>query len=352
MAKSFVSSQWLRRWFCKGRGKNQGFTLIELLVVTIISATIVTGLLWIVNSLLDSDRRESARSETQREMQMAMDYISTEMREAVYVYTGECLAGESPGCSGLINYLPASLRTDGTPIIAFWKHQPFPTATRVTCAGATPPPGVACMTSSSYALVVYSLKKNVDRNNPTSAWKGRARITRYVLSEFDHTGNLNQGYVNPGMFDNFASWPFDAQGINLQNVAMPSGRPTGLPTGTPDTLVDFVDDRVGTGTASGGGDLAGSCPNDPVTPAADYSLSPSNGMLSALGFANVRSFYACVSAQQTAGNNQDVILYLRGNADGRPGFRSPDATTPNTAFLPTLETRVLNRGVLNRNPSN
>jgi prepilin-type N-terminal cleavage/methylation domain-containing protein len=334
--------------------RTKGFTLLELLVAVAIAGGIVAGLMYIVVELMGTDQRESSRSETQREMQMALDYINAELREAVYVYTGsdlDCAGGAA--CRPLTDYLPAALGANSVPIIAFWKQQPFPEnvpgSTRASCFAAVPPQGISCLTGQSYALVVYSLSKA----NPTGIWSNNARITRYALTEFNSQGNLNTGYVNPGSFGNFSTWPFGTdertgQFGDLRNVPVLSRRPPGRPDVPPVTLVDFVDVKP----AQNAADLrqTGACP------AGDYAVSPTDAALNRTGFTGVRSFYACVStrplraaqanqaAEVDTGVNQDVILYLRGNANGRPGIIGDEN------FLPALETRVLSRGVLGKRP--
>ncbi|TAN85658.1 MAG: prepilin-type N-terminal cleavage/methylation domain-containing protein, partial [Phormidium sp. SL48-SHIP] len=72
---------------------NSGFTLTEILVSMIIAGLVMSGLLGLMVELLTSDARETARTETQREMQMALDYISSDIRESVYVYDGNCIDG-------------------------------------------------------------------------------------------------------------------------------------------------------------------------------------------------------------------------------------------------------------------
>jgi len=351
---SWIKSRLKSALFPKRYSGTKGFTLLELLVTVAIAAGIVSGLMYIVVELLGTDQRESSRSETQREMQMAMDYISTELREAVYVYTGsnlQCAGGSSgASCVPLTSYLPPSLSSNSVPIIAFWKQQAFPDTTagvRGQCYGANPPAGVSCLTGSSYALIVYSLSKA-----PSTTWLGKARITRYALTEFDSQGNLNQGYVNPGAFNNFATWPMGkdertGQTVDLRNATVLSGRATGVPSSTPGpvALVDFVDGEPRQAT---------DCPGGGTT----YSISPPDTLLnSAPGFGStVRGFYACISIRPQItgatgsqevdnGVNQDVILYLRGNANGRPGIIGD-------IFLPSLETRVLSRSVLGKTPSN
>lgn len=319
--------------FSSRRRSTQGFTLIELLVTTAIGGLIVAGLTYIVVELMGVDQSESARSETQREMQMALDYITVDLREAVRVYSGDFLQCAG-GCKPLTDYLPESLSSNSVPVLAFWKQQPFPDRVRDACQSASPPAGVNCLSGSSYALVVYSLSKA----NPNRIWSAdNARITRYALTEFDTSGNSNPGYVNPGVQGNFDRWPLDkSRDTNLQSRR---------PTGSAAALVDFVDLMQS--------DEAAACPEN-------YSKSPKETGQPA-GVANLiaaRSFYACISPRQTnltnsdgttttigSDLNQDVILYIRGNAKGRPGV------TGNRVFLPTLQTRVLIRGLLNADPS-
>jgi hypothetical protein len=330
-----------------------------------ISSGIIAGLMYIVVELMSTDQRESSRSETQREMQMALDYMSTELREAVFVYTADNLscAGPTgdgaPPCSPLTAYLPASVSTNSVPILAFWKQQPFPSnvpaaSSRGQCFGNAPPPGISCLTGNSYALVVYSLSKA----NPNNIWSSNARITRYALTEFNSQGALNQGYVNPGAYNGnpFASWPVfqdeqDKTLKNIQNAATKSGRPPGRPQGNPVTLVDFVDTQARNVGGKGGAGEATACPT-----LTDYALTPSAKTLAGAGFGTeanpIRSFYACISVSPTllAGQrianpseNQEVILHLQGNGNGRPGILKDE-------LLSALETRVLSRGVLTRRP--
>ena len=192
MTKSLFSR--FKKTFLKSqRHSTQGFTLLELLVVTAIAGGIVSGLTFIVVQMMTSDQREASRSETQREMQMALDYISAELREAVYVYPGtyleNSLSSLNTTAKPFADYLPASVSNGAVPVLAFWKQQPFPDKIKRDCAAstaATNPPGIACLNGQSYALVVYSLAKRPD--NSRQSGQGEARITRYVLSQFNSTG--------------------------------------------------------------------------------------------------------------------------------------------------------------------
>jgi prepilin-type N-terminal cleavage/methylation domain-containing protein len=325
MAKRKLLSRFKRLWFSSRRGNGvKGFTLLELLVTTAIAAGIVAGLLYIVVQLMGVDQKEASKNETQREMQLALNYISTEMRDAVYVYTGTTMGVQTGvrGGKSLMDFLPANLTSqDNVPIIAFWKQHPFPENIKKKCAdGAAGTEEIACTNGSSYALVVYSLSTS----NPNDTWRGKARITRYALTEFNDNGVPTSGYVNPGANNNnFQTWPYGTSD-NIQKV-----RPS---TVIPAALVDFVDNRAPTQTQL--------CPNG-------YNVSPPDSLLPTTGLLkNVRSFYACVNSRNNLGETQDTLIYLRGNVVGRPGGFG------DTSFLPALETRVLSRGVLGRVPQN
>lgn len=354
------------------RSPSAGFTLIELLVVTIIAGGIVAGLTYIAVELLGTDQRESTRTETQREMQLALNFIANDVQEAVFVYDAQCMAGSptwaagGDPCPGILNFIPTALRTGGSvPILAFWKQQPLPStfteAGGLCGSGYDPeaPPAVGglpvpCINANSYALIVYALKKSAGASD---IWQGRARITRYALTEFQQNGSRTPGYSNPAasgsasLIQGFLAWPYGipvgaaagSPSVVLQNPTPPSGPPVQV-------LVDFVDDGQGA-TEIGIDSATGQQLCDPDN-TGSYSITPPDSVYA--GFSNLpRSFYACVSSGAASLNsvtgqfdtaNQDVILFLRGNAVGRGGVFS------NASFLPTLRTQVMSRGVLDRQP--
>jgi prepilin-type N-terminal cleavage/methylation domain-containing protein len=326
MAKRAIESWFKQRWLATQRNHRtishttRGFTLLELLVATAIGGGIIAGLMFMVVQLTNTDLRESSRSETQREMQLALDYISTELREAVYVYDGDQL-------QNLSQFLPNAVAgNNSVPVLAFWRQHPFPAWARDWCRTRTSDqtPGVACESGSSYSLVVYSIS-TLNNNN---IWSDNARITRYALTEFGSNANeLTQGYVNPGLYNNnFATWPFplDDATNDLRQQTPRSGRPPGNLVGTPVTLVDYVNNN---------GRPTPSCPTG-------YTPTPAN---------NVRGFYACVSRRMDTSENQDVILYVQGDVSGRPGYTIEGFRATNDT-LPALETRVFTRGALRRLP--
>jgi prepilin-type N-terminal cleavage/methylation domain-containing protein len=365
MARPRVTARLKRLWAAYRKRQQAGFTLIELLVAMFIGSIITVSLLALVVQLVDVNQRDASRSETQRDMQSAMNYITQELREAVFVYDGNCLQGTATitptnfatECPGVVNYIPAGLTTASgsstpIPILAFWRADPLPQGLIAACAtnsgslgdAALPAAvaGVPCLSGRSYTLVVYTLVNDTDT---TDIWPGRARILRYQLAQFASgatTGTqTNAGYADPLSSPNssFQQWPFQLT-TDANNVAVVSNAQTARPADSTlstnsAVLVDFVDDGL-----------------LPVTPAcaANSNITPETS--------TIRSFYACVRGKTYGaidteqGVNQEVQVFLVGNVQGRPGFplaaSLPAGAIESQAF--PLQTRVLTRGIINKSP--
>jgi len=346
------------RLFSKGR-KSAGFTLIELLVAMVIASIITSILLFLVVQLLQTSQRESARSDTQREMQMALDYIGRDVREAVYVYDGKCLVSSPPtdgSCTGLLK--PGSLpnailpgANNNLPVLAFWRVDPLQNAPKIDdlCkanAGAfsektgaaqdaalLPIKGIPCVSRRMYTLVVYSLNWNADPAKADKPWNGRARITRYQMPQYSYSAltadATTPGWLFPASGDvSFMSWPLDAKGEN----ALTRGTPTSN-IGNTQVLVDFVDQK---GLSTSAGDVV--CPAPVATATTPgYVLTPTSA-------SNNRGFYVCVKGAESKGNlNQEVSIFLQGNAAGRPGLPIDKSNVPIS-----MQTRVMTRGALDK----
>jgi len=142
----------LYRWrFAFGKRQTAGFTLIELLVSTSIASIAVSGLMYIVIQLVQINQRESAQVETQRDLQMALDFMTSDLREAVYVYGGDCLQGQTTPtfCPGITNYIPVP--ANSVPILAFWKLEPLPKQIQDECNKGTADPTVSCDSGRTYS---------------------------------------------------------------------------------------------------------------------------------------------------------------------------------------------------------
>ena len=355
----------------------KGFTLLELLVAMIIGSLIVLALLTLVVQLTETNQKDAARTQVQQDMQAAMDYVAQDLRSAVFVYNGECLQGNgvpvsgtdfSKTCPGIINFIPADInaKPNKVAVLAFWRTKELPKEI-VTLCGKSPNPEqladpdpkivtdnimtkakVPCLAGYSYSLVVYGL----DSTNTKGIWNGKARLTRYELSQFppNPTSQTDQtvGFVDPLEEPEltFQQWPLKDGG-----TAGVINRQAALPTGQSFALVDFVDTKTPGDTAS-----APKCQEFGVDDdGRKRSLSPietSNPPF--------RSFYACVrdggvvtqitdpvtrKSINPPSTNQDVLLVLKGNVTGQSGFaRAND----NSERISPLQTRVLVRGIVGK----
>jgi prepilin-type N-terminal cleavage/methylation domain-containing protein len=356
------SFYWLIGAHCKMRktAGTSGFTLIELLVALIIGSIITILMLGFTVQLMTNNQREGSRSDTQREMQAAIDYINRDVREAVYVYDGECLrqtgdkfSGPTKTadntCPGILKYLPTELNS-GTnlPVLAFWRLDPLPAALLTSCSanaslivsgGASDAiKSIPCSARKMYTLVVYSL----NNDNPNESWRGRTRIKRYTLQQYTEGSGTTEtpGWYSP-LATSFADWPRNPK---AQGTGLPPA--TNLVTWVPasnQTLVDFVDDQP---RDSGATTAAAACPSvNSILPEqkGGFYASPAQatGLYNATGISR-RTFYTCVRGGDTASLNQEVIVRIQGNAAGQPGV-------PRDGNLPvTMETRILTRGVLGK----
>jgi prepilin-type N-terminal cleavage/methylation domain-containing protein len=376
--------------------KIKGFTLIELLVVLIIGSVIVTTLLSLVNELLKTNQRETAKSETQRDMQMALDYIAADLREAAYVYDPTCHTKDTTSCPSYAKYVSNKVHTVGSTgptqgpqatagslaVLGFWKVDPLSdedifAVEKLNCATqSTTPLKTECdqvkRQKRSLTLVVYSQEWDASTDT-SSKWKGKSRIVRYELKKYldlQKSGfNRSPGYIDPltdvAPIEMFQTWPYKG-GINCQISPGPTGTSTcqmkNVTGGTsgPDNarkgvvLTDFLDDVLPSSSRE--------LPN-PICPSKNYSMGPRKTTVTANqldpdtnvgGNLASTSFFVCIRGKLSAdtvpkvnqpalGEVQDIVVFLRGNAYGRARFLQD-------AYLPTLQTTVALRGIINKEP--
>lgn len=380
----------------------QGFTLIELLIVVIISSIIVSALLTLVVQLIGTEQRESVRTETQREAQLALNYVASDLRQAVYIYDGRVHPQNPASTPSYIDYLPAALQNgaDYRPVLAFWKTKPIedlettplpifnPSSTAgggcqtfVTGAGATlnlirfNECNNLWLKRQNYSLVAYFQAINNATTNPNDRWQGKSRIVRYELDKYSDAGlatlTRNAGYVDPAEIgsDGFANWPFGPPTTaganpveNCQTTSCADAPPAGTPAGTAQTLVDYVD-LVTPATSAKDLALRNNEPDDcGALNITGNTVDASGNSVDPTGFTEYfmtpskdntdfpkPAFFVCLrnTADPALPNNprvgqiQDTVVFLRGNANGRGG-------TATDSFLPTLETRITMRGVIDR----
>ncbi|MEA5466006.1 prepilin-type N-terminal cleavage/methylation domain-containing protein [Leptothoe sp. PORK10 BA2] len=313
---------------------NQGFTLIEILISMVMAGIIISGLMFLVVDLLRTDQRELTLERTQQDMKRALDYIADDVREAIYVYD------DPTSLVAALKITASSLPTDARPVMAFWKVKPLDanaddysklsTPGTAACNGLAATPLANCrallIRHGYYELVIYY---STDLNDPD--WEGKARVYRYSVPEYSTAaltdGNSATLLVSSIFVEDSSKTP--PQGGTPSPSWVPNESGAGTLRG--DVLVDFVADLAAT----------------PAPPACEvgYTQIPTT----TTGATASNSFYACIRPSDEANNllNQDVSIYLRGDADPKDSSLVLGGVSGNSE-LPTLQTRVLTRGVVNK----
>ena len=192
------------------KGLAAGFTLIELLVAALIASVLVSILLSFLVGVLDSDRKETAKSNAQEELQAAISYIADDLQEAIYIYGSESLAGINDQLPHTQATNPSSdcnpTSNTCTPVLVFWKRfsynpnsnakysaTPAAAAVEIGCMPYVGAAQTSCVAAPSsygrdtytYSLVAYYLKSDdpTIAGNSGSNWSNTARILRWELKD-------------------------------------------------------------------------------------------------------------------------------------------------------------------------
>ncbi len=302
------------------------------MISLVIAGMITTGLISMMNQFIESDKREAAFIATEKDTQIALDYITEDLREAVFVYEEITprLRDALPNFSAI-----EGLGASAEPILVFWKTEPIENLHALNCTmafGSELLQQEECrlllIKRNTYTLVVY-----LQTTEASDQWLGKSRIVRYALPKYKINGEqvtFTTGFVDPAVYNNFLTWPYDKDGVNRQ-TQRPDPEVSDQPK--PMVLADFIDIPNRTEFRSSSNQ---NLPPNPPTCPNNYARVPADP-----GTHN--SFFACVrSTQGRLGANQDIIVYLRGNAEGR------DRLTKTVDFIPVVQGQVTLRGVIDK----
>ncbi|MEH2210155.1 hormogonium polysaccharide secretion pseudopilin HpsC [Nostoc sp.] len=279
------------------QNKNSGFTLIELLVAMLIAFLVITPLLSFMIGILNTDGQEQAKANSEQEIKAALDYITRDLQQAIYIYdaTGiACLSGtvDTNTCpNASTNQLPSP--TNGVPVIVFWKRELVNQAITIT--------GTQKDDTFVYSLVAYYLIKDT-----STTWSNAARIARWEIKDGVPNSAATVGACGVGFTTEqylpcpdkgFKPFDLSQKGITLQ-AKMNSWTGGGSYTQDPLVLVDFIDQ-----TTIAQGAPAATC-------STNFSQVPVAATIARTGF------YACINSVGTD-NRSAAEVYLRGNAQAR-----------------------------------
>ena len=179
--------------------KTGGFTLIELLVAVVLAFLVIAPLLGFMVNIMQTDRNEQAKANSEQEIQAALDYISRDLQQAVYIYDQDALTtphAALPNPSGIKDQIPPSSGaidgcpddTSCVPVLAFWKLENMQ---KVVPVGSRSPsecdPSLnledrqsICNDAKTYSLVVYY---RITDDPCTAPWSCAARIGRFEIHD-------------------------------------------------------------------------------------------------------------------------------------------------------------------------
>ncbi|WP_287266569.1 hormogonium polysaccharide secretion pseudopilin HpsC [Moorena sp. SIO3A2] len=311
-----------------------GFTLIELLVAMIVAVLIIAPLLRFMITIVDTDRKEQAKTTSEQEIQAAMDYIARDLEQAVYIYDNSGVERDhkekDANNSGIKNQIPPFAKTTGcddantcTPVLVFWKRKYFDRTDKVKVQGKDR--NIEELTNGNdtfvYALVAYYL---IDDENQT--WSNIARIGRFeihdkVVSEND---NIGDSEPSPGFKDFNLNEPGSKLKQKLNQWTKEGNYDTPV-----QILVDYIDNKQTT-------QITPDCPS--VFPKSDDKDDLQVPKEIKAGF------YACVDADKKIAQ-----LSLRGNALARLKTNPKDYEykPARSSYFPTVTMQIEGRGFLN-----
>ncbi|AKG23335.1 hormogonium polysaccharide secretion pseudopilin HpsC [Calothrix sp. 336/3] len=288
---------------------SSGFTMLELLVAMVLAVLVITPLMLLMINILNTDRQEQAKANSEQEIQAAIEYINRDLQQSIYIY-------DNTGVNAIKTQLPTV--TNGNPVLVFWKREFRKDKAVTTISGTT-----FNDDTFVYSLVAYYLVKD-----DAAPWSKAARISRFQIKD----GVLNKnGSTCTGVYDTtnkftecpdpgFKPFNLQVQGT-LQTKMNAWTKHTSTYTQKAIALVDFVDHSSTSETAP-----TASCPTGFST------ITPTSA---------ITGFYACVNSVSSE-NRSVAEVYLRGNALARLSDNSNDIkyTASKVNYFPVTKVRT------------
>lgn len=290
----------LKIW--KQQKNNDGFTLIELLVAMVLAFLVITPLLGFMINVLDTDRQEQAKANSEQEIQAAADFITRDLQQSFYIY-------DATGVNAIKSQLPSV--TGGEPVLVFWKRE-FAKDAAITKTKDNSGKDITFKDDAFvYSLVAYYLIKDNNAN-----WSEAARIARFQIQDGYLNSNgstCHKAYDTTRKFSicpdiGFKPLDLSQNGQTITQKMNNWEKASEDYKQVPIVLIDFIDQTT---TAKGAPTVtsSSSCPSG-------FSIVPSSIDNASTSTTNKTGFYACV--QSVSSNNQSVAeIYLRGNALAR-----------------------------------
>jgi len=365
---NFLLKGWMK--FSRVANQDHGFTLIELLIGLVMAFLVLTPLFTLMLGVMNTDKQEQAKTISEQELQTAMDFITRDLQQAVYIYGSQGVTSNysaTAASSGIKDSLPTV--ANGVPILVFWKRE---LVSNVIPTDVTDSKDDAFV----YSLVAYYLIKD-----SSTTWSNAARIARWQMKDGVRSLSNSTGTTCTGSYDTTLKFVASANCPDDGFVPFNLDRGTGDITQkmnqwrSPDTtnypnltttkstttnvLVDYIDQTVTpTTTTANSPNTTPSCGTDANTKKTDSSgnvtydtITPVFYQTSTTPVTKISGFYVCVSNYLDPVNKGQVIstaqIFLRGNALARLQSSSIDYTDKKQqTYFPTVSAIVQARGFL------
>lgn len=328
----------------------KGMTLVELLIGTVMAFLILTPMLTFVVDMLNTDRREQVKSNTEQDIQAAADFIAQDMSQAIYIYDRE-------GIDAIKDSLnPPTSDPKGTPILVFWKRQLLKNSLPVTPKAPNDPAPKNCdpkaelgkekECNDTYVLSLVAYYQ-INDNDPKSIWcqpsggKCPSRIVRYQIQD---------GLRDPKAADPFNDPYYASSSVRPGQERSPAYNPSfditkptkevtkaGKTLDGSQVLVNYIHHT----TANLPKPDTGECQKALGNPSIITGVTPKPVDETTLRIANpdnTNSFYACVDTQRNLAR-----VTIRGNSLRRLQADA-DYKAEKSAFFPTATVQVQGLG--------
>jgi len=334
---------------------DKGMTLVELLVGSIMAFLIITPMLAFVVDMLNTDRREQVKSNTEQDLQAAVDFIAQDLSQAIYIYDNIDINGGTRGTvtvTAIKSQLPAANDPSKTPILVFWKRKQIKNAVPINSDPSSPqkpsdcpPNGSGCNDTYVLSLVAYYQFKDNDATwCQPSGGPCPTRIARYEIRE-GVKNPTSSTPTNPyySLTDKNEYAPDEAfnPSFDISKPTLNVTRPDKLANLDEEVLVNYIDHSPGPLVTGNECTLALGNPKDTtgVTPIdiPETTLripSPPD---------SVNSFYACVDTSQNIAR-----VTIRGNSLRRIQTDNADYEAKKAAYFPTASVQVQGLGARGR----
>jgi type II secretory pathway pseudopilin PulG len=326
---NFLLQGWMK--FSTRKNRDHGFTLVELLIGLVMAFLVLTPLFGLMISIMNTDEKEQAKTTSEQELQTAIDFITRDLQQAVYIYDFQGVTNNYntiAANSGIRDSLPTV--AGGVPILVFWKQEVVSNVIPTTGPNDD---------ASVYSLVAYYLI-----NSPSTIWSNTARIARWqindgVRSPSDTSGvTCNPSYNTSIRFVDADNCP--SPGFKPFDLDMNQWQRSGSFTNDPQVLVDFIDQTPRDQT---------NVPN--ITPSCAQDDNQPGVTITPISSTTMTSFYACVSNYADPTNQGQVIstaqIFIRGNALARIQTSNIDYKDKSQqTYFPTVSAIIQARGSL------